>query len=84
MLAMLNHSWGTKINNKMIKVNIEIVIVKEFDNTMFSCLNITCVFNQVSVFFSKTKTLPCKLVFSKAGFNLYSGLSKKTCFIIPK
>ena len=51
MLVMLNHSWGTKINNKMIKVKIEIVIVKEFDNTMFLCLNITCVLDQVSFFF---------------------------------
>ena len=28
ILAILNHSWGMNINNNIVKVNIEIVIVK--------------------------------------------------------
>jgi len=32
MLAMLNHSLGININKSIIKVSIEIVIVKELDN----------------------------------------------------
>ena len=35
MLAMLNHSWGIKINNNIIRVRIEIIIVKELESTIF-------------------------------------------------
>jgi len=34
MLATFNHSVGININNNVIKVNIEIVIVKELDKTI--------------------------------------------------
>ena len=35
MLAMLNHSWGFKINKSIIKVKTEIVTDNELDNTIF-------------------------------------------------
>ena len=40
ILAILNHSLGININNNIIKVNIEILIVKELDKTILLDLNV--------------------------------------------
>ena len=45
MLAMLNHSWGIKINNNnIIRVRTEIILIKELESTIFSTLNLTSSF----------------------------------------
>jgi hypothetical protein len=67
------------MNNKIIKVKIEIVIVKELDNTIFSSLNVNFVIKTLFL-----TILPFRLTFSNTGFILYSGLSKKTCFMMFK
>ena len=80
MLAMVNHSWGIKINNNIIRVRIEIMIVKELESTIFSTSNLTF------SFFSSLleEILPNKFKLFSSEFNLYSGLSKKICFTTAK
>ena len=38
---MLNHSLGININKSIIKVSMDIVIVKELDNIIFFVLNVS-------------------------------------------
>jgi len=76
---MLNHSLGININKSIIKVRMDIVIVKELDNIIFFVLNVS--------FCTKTlflKIFPCKFILTSSGFVLYSDLSKNTCLIIFK
>jgi hypothetical protein len=79
MLAMLNHSLGININKSIIKVSMEIVIVKELDNIIFFVLNVS--FSTKTLFL---RIFPCKLIFASSGFIVYSDLSKNTCLIIFK